>query len=114
MVFTQAELNQLFRLSAMASHFAEHEAENPQLTLSDFLHLHYLDAVHSDEDADRDKELPFKKVSVSTVSPSVELPGNFTLVFFTPRIAEAPFPHYVNHGAVSGHTSDVWQPPRQL
>lgn len=67
-VFTENALlvNQVAKLPALVSHFAEHQDRTASLSFIQFLELHYGDEIPNDEDAQRDMELPFKKISTAS------------------------------------------------
>jgi hypothetical protein len=67
-VFTENALlvNQVAKLPALVSHFAEHQDRTASLSFIQFLELHYGDEIPNDEDAQRDMELPFKKISTTS------------------------------------------------
>jgi hypothetical protein len=58
------ELHQLFKLPILFQHFAEHKERDSQVSLMDFLAMHYWGNDMNDDDNDRDMQLPFKKLDV--------------------------------------------------
>lgn len=57
-------LDQLLKLPTLVIHFQEHHRLNPDLSISDFLCMHYMTEDDKDDDADRDMQLPYKTVDV--------------------------------------------------
>lgn len=55
-----SELHQLFRIPLLFQHFRDHQAEDPSITFSGFLKLHYSGQHPADNDDNEDNQLPFK------------------------------------------------------
>lgn len=55
-----SELHQLFRIPLLFQHFRDHQAEDPLITFSGFLKLHYTGQHPADNDDNEDNQLPFK------------------------------------------------------
>ena len=68
-LFSTTELAELFRIPALLVHFVDHKEESPDITLIDFLELHYnsqlADHPHEKESGDH-KNLPFNGPHVIT------------------------------------------------
>ena len=60
MVSSGTEFYQLAKVPVMFSHFREHQAENPGITFSEFMKIHFFDPSKVDHDYERDIQLPFK------------------------------------------------------
>lgn len=60
LISSGTEFNQLAKIPVMFSHFREHQAENPHLTFSEFVKIHFFDPATVDHDYERDIQLPFK------------------------------------------------------
>jgi len=112
-LFTATELNQLWKLPIFISHFIEHRQESPDITLFDFVALHYFSGDVRDADFARDEQLPFRDNSecmigaVSSLVPSAASvhykSGILYQISFTPKTQE---------GKPSRSLSSIWQPPR--
>lgn len=55
-----SELHQLFRIPLLFQHFRDHQTEDPSITFSGFLKLHYSGQHPADNDDNEDNQLPFK------------------------------------------------------
>lgn len=55
-----SELHQLFRIPLLFQHFRDHRKEDPLITFSGFLKLHYSGHHPEDNDDNEDNQLPFK------------------------------------------------------
>ncbi|HRI01052.1 MAG TPA: hypothetical protein PK006_08370 [Saprospiraceae bacterium] len=108
-------LVQLFKIPQLIQHYNKHLAEDQDLTLKEFLVLHYFNENPFDDDYNEDMKLPFKQIESSF---------NFTLYvntttqlgeFFNPKIPEQNQSQYVLSSFVISNTylNSIWQPPRQ-
>ncbi|HNA01338.1 MAG TPA: hypothetical protein PLN49_10775 [Ferruginibacter sp.] len=111
-VSATTELHQLFKVPALVQHYYEHKAENNDISLADFIVLHYFSNAPRDKDYDRDMQLPFKMTdclssSALTVPPvisySAERPD-----FFIKR----SYPAVKNNSILPSHSAKIWQPPK--
>ncbi len=59
--------DQLIKLPVLVMHYIEHRAQDGNLTVVQFLSMHYWGKDKNDNDQDRDNQLPFKKVNTTTV-----------------------------------------------
>ena len=60
MLLSQTELHQILKFPVFVQHYFEHQAEDPNITLSQFIVLHYFSGNPVDDDYARDMQLPFK------------------------------------------------------
>jgi hypothetical protein len=112
-LFTATELNQLWKLPIFISHFIEHRQESPDITLIDFVALHYFSGDERDADYARDEQLPFRDNSecmVGSISSIVPSPAHIDyksnvlcLISFAPK---------THDGKPSQRQTSIWQPPR--
>jgi hypothetical protein len=111
---TGSTLQQLQKAPVLAAHYLEHQAMTTDISLTQYLVLHYLSGNVKDADYERDMQLPFKTtdVVVSATTPLI-IPAPFPELNFN-----LPPPAHV-HGAVLDvdfHSSQflfsIWQPPR--
>ena len=59
-LFAATEAYQLLKLPLLVIHFIQHCQEDPSMTLSAFLAMHYADETIYDDDWQDDMQLPFK------------------------------------------------------
>jgi hypothetical protein len=114
MCCSQTELHQLIKIPVFWQHLQEHRAENPSISLTDFIVLHYFSGDVRDADYDRDMQLPFKSHHSETcyqLSPSL-LPTITTVPAAT--FAQAPTQFHNGYiGTVyTQYCADIWQPPK--
>ncbi len=107
-------MSQLLKLPVLLSHFEEHQADNPGLSLAEFLQMHYAGDDRNDSDHQRDMQLPFKthdNCSAQLLQVCPPLSCSVAL----PRIlhAEGPQPGFPHDVFVSSaFLSNIWQPPK--
>ncbi len=112
-LFANTELHQLAKVGAFVAHFAEHQKEDKDITLIEFIQIHYFSRNVMDADYEQDMKLPFKTTDCINFSPThtLPLPVFFTLqqVFF---IESAGLPLYDQSALPSSRLADIWQPPK--
>lgn len=59
-IISSTELHELIRLPLLLKHYSQHRSEKDNLSLVDFLVLHYSENHPADNDDDDDNQLPFK------------------------------------------------------
>lgn len=109
--FHQTELHQVLKFPVLVEHYFEHREENKELTLLEFLKLHYLDdKVKSDYQ--RDMQLPFKADHcILTASPLV-VPEGISWEKPEPAIIDFNFPKIEQNRKASGYLEDIFRPPK--
>lgn len=113
-LFSATEMGQLLKMPAFVTHFIEHQQENKEITLWQFICIHYLHGAVKDADYDKDMKLPFKahdhcglQVS-STIPPEpIGLPAKKVIYSIPPK-------KYHSHdaGFTASFHSLIWQPPK--
>ena len=112
------ELAQLLKIPVLLEHLEEHQEKNKQLSILDFLILHYQtegkNIPDQDHDADKDQQLPFMNhVSPLNVifiaPPSIEI-----AVLHQPLLAKIYQKFIIYHSTFwpKGLASAIWQPPK--
>jgi hypothetical protein len=59
-LFGATDAYQLLKLPAFITHYITHKHENPNISLADFIQIHYQDQIVIDDDFQHDMQLPFK------------------------------------------------------
>ena len=112
-MFSTTELSQLLKIPLLAEHFIEHKQEDRQLTLWQFLYIHYAMGDVHDADYDKDMKLPFKTHDNCVASIiNVYLPSQKVVI--TKPIQFIKNQHYKTQEPFLQSTflSNIWQPPR--
>ncbi len=112
-LFANTELHELAKVGAFVAHFAEHQKENKDITLIEFVKIHYLSGNVMDADYEQDMKLPFKTTDCSNSSPTHTIPLPVFFVFQPDvLIKSAGLPLYDQSALPSSHLADIWQPPK--
>lgn len=112
-LFANTELHELAKVGAFAAHFAEHQKEDKDITLIEFIQIHYFSGNVVDADYEQDMKLPFKITDCSNFSPTHIIPQPVFLAF-QPVISIdlVGLPLYDQSALPSSHLTDIWQPPK--
>ena len=110
------ELYQLLKLPFLIEHFMEHKEQNKDITLMEFLYLHYADGDVKDADYEEDMKLPFKSHNNSATTSIIGVVVNSVLKivihpktnFVQPKVAFISEESFF----VSSYLSNIWQPPK--
>ena len=113
-LFSSTELSQLLKLPAFVSHFLEHQEENKDLTLWQFLDIHYAHGIVMDDDYDKDMQLPFKTMDNSSMQMSIAVPVSSIIISSKNIYTLAKKNTHIlsNDSLTAAHLSSIWQPPR--
>lgn len=113
-LLSSTELGQLLKIPVFASHFVEHQQQNKDITLWEFICIHYAQGDVKDADYETDRKLPFKTHDNCGTQHSCTIPpslSNFPIekiVHVTSRMK-----YFVNDVSwTSSFLSQIWQPPK--
>ncbi len=109
------QLGQLLKLPAFIEHYNEHKAANTQLTLVDFLIIHYASGNVKDADYEKDMKLPFKTANenVFSITSTVATPPLFSIETEHINFFEKKKQYFRNEYFISNSFfSNIWQPPK--
>lgn len=108
------ELSQLVKLPILVEHFIEHKEKNSNLSLWEFLNMHYAQSDDHDGDRDKDMKLPFKSHDGCINTTIVALPStNIGTLSEKPIcIEKKAYSIYTENFLSSSHLSSIWQPPK--
>lgn len=115
-LFSSTEFSELLKMNVLFEHFAEHKAENKNLSISTFLYMHYVNHGKDNKDSSQDNKLPFHSNSESSNSfiYSVIIPINsFTISSNSPNnITKKKSFYAINSCLKSSFLATIWQPPQ--
>lgn len=118
-VFSSTELSELLKINILIEHYAEHHLESKEISISDFLYMHYIDQSEENKDDQKDSQLPFHSHShsesddVNFVVPVVVPNSNYSLSFENHFVIELKKVFYeVNSSLTPSFLSSIWQPPQ--
>ncbi len=113
-LLSATEAHQLLKIPVVFQHLNEHKKEDKNISLLQFLAMHYLHGSPKDKDYDRDMQLPFKTAGdcVATVTPafvpvSVELSIEPPVILSSREDFTRP-----DQFILSAYRSTIWQPPK--
>lgn len=103
---------ELSKLPALAEHYAEHQKENPGISLWEFIVLHYENNRHHKEDHDKHSNLPYGAQHHDSSPLQVWFScTNFNVQFCNTLLRTDPASTYISPFE-SLWQSSIWQPPR--
>lgn len=113
-LFGATEAYQLLKLPLFIKHYVTHRGENNQLSVADFIKIHYLDPLVIDDDFDQDMKLPFKThESDGCTITAISLPTE-RMVIDIPFTAPLPATNFFFREVYYSfdHLPTIFQPPR--
>ncbi|MDT8414075.1 MAG: hypothetical protein RQ735_01745 [Flavobacteriaceae bacterium] len=114
-LFANTQLCELIKIGVFITHLTEHQSENEEITLSQFVTIHYFSGNVKDADYDRDMELPFKSHDISPSFTVVLLTPSFEYNLIGPvRYSKQDFNFYKFSNISASYLSEIWQPPKYL
>lgn len=95
------------------THYFEHKETNSDLSLSQFIFIHYGQVDVRDEDYDRDMQLPFKTDNCLAHAIQISVPET-TPVITTPPSADVVRKYLMlpTNSLLDFYTASIWQPPK--
>ncbi|MBP6023253.1 hypothetical protein [Ferruginibacter sp.] len=111
-LFAQTELHQLFNLQLLFQHFAEHKQEKKDISVVDFIILHYFSGNPKDKDYEKDMQLPFKTADCAYAVTIAIIPAQVTNETEPVVFTNITYSALKNNIIPSSHSADIWQPPK--
>ncbi|WGQ12196.1 hypothetical protein QG516_11165 [Pedobacter gandavensis] len=116
-LISTTELSQLLRFPLLVEHYFEHKEKNPQISVMEFLVLHYegnhLENHPHDDDYDQDQKLPFiAHTDFLNFCFVVTPPFSFEIEARPPVNREAKVVLYNDTFSDNNFLSSIWHPPR--
>ncbi len=102
------------KLPLFVRHYIEHKGKDAQLTLSEFIEMHYANTDVKDADYEEDMKLPFKTHNVCAGVTSISfIPNSFEDLLIKPILSEEnSYSNYQGTFLTSSCPSTIWQPPK--
>lgn len=113
-LFSTTALSQFLKLPAFVNHFIEHKQQNKDLTIWQFLCIHYAHGDVKDADYDKDMKLPFKTHNNTAAEISVAEPPFFLIINNKRTYTNTKKKTHIlkNDSVISAYLSSIWQPPQ--
>jgi hypothetical protein len=100
-------------MPALIEHFVEHRQQNKQISLWQFLNIHYETENTRDADYDKDMKLPFKSQDNGVIANlNVYVPAERVSVDAPVQLLEMQNFVMATSFISSNFLSNIWQPPR--
>lgn len=113
-LFSVTEAHQLLKMPVVFEHFSEHRVLDKDISLLEFLAMHYLHGSPRDGDYPRDMQLPFKTAGdcVTAIAPAF-IPVMVELNLEQPvEIIQLDKLVKPEQFILSTYRSNIWQPPK--
>lgn len=110
-------LGEAIKLPILFQHYFEHKSQTAQLSFTQFVIDHYNSIPHTDNDEERDNQLPFKTLDQNGSNLlNVMVPNalNHQLKNAINLISIDHFTLYTENFNHSAYCDKVWQPPKFL
>lgn len=108
-------LQELLKVPVLFQHYFEHKELNHQITFLNYLVDHYNQIPHTDNDEERDNQLPFKSSDqqASSGQGNLAIPQNHQIsIKFPVRPIVKLTVRYEEHYIPNSYQSKIWQPPK--
>lgn len=112
LIFSQTELHQILKLPILVQHYFEHNADTKNVTLRQFIALHYFSGDPIDNDYARDMQLPFKTNDCLQVITSMVVPNEIEFGVSPEIIEVINFPKFHNDWIESNYAKTIFRPPQ--
>ena len=113
-MFSMTELHQVLKAPLLVEHYYEHN-DSSELSVLDFLEMHYLNGNVKDADYEKDMKLPFKSFQDNHPNVVLSLPETtnfFNFIVYSVSVQKSfCFENQVN---TSNFLTSIWQPPKTI
>ena len=115
-LISTTELSQLLKFPVLVEHYVEHKEKNPEISIVDFLVLHYNNHLENhphDDDYDQDQKLPFiVHTDVLSFCFVYTAPLSFDIKGVFPVNRKSKVLSFDDNFSENNFLSSIWQPPR--
>ncbi|MVT40315.1 hypothetical protein GO495_06960 [Chitinophaga oryziterrae] len=106
-------LDQILKLPVLVAHYHEHQQLNGDISIMDFLCMHYWGKDIRDKDYERDMQLPYKTVDIHTITHSfIPLVRTTDIKFNDIQLEEIVYPLLKNNYMPDPALSALFRPPQ--
>ena len=105
---------ELLKLPIVFQHYTEHKQADKDISMLDFLAMHYLNGSPKDNDYERDMKLPFKSLSfciAASVADFVPISVQFSCIKPLELSQKKLYGYYISPIS-SSRIASIWQPPK--
>ncbi|WP_231460195.1 MULTISPECIES: hypothetical protein [unclassified Pedobacter] len=114
-LFSTTELQEIAKVPVLFQHFFEHKGLDSNVTFLGYLEHHYSNIPHTDNDEERDNQLPFKNHNFCTANfLSPALPTSSGITFKKVYQVIPQLKVILNNDILlySAYAGKIWQPPK--
>lgn len=112
-LFSNTGLREMVKLPVLFAHYFEHKELDSSITFLTYLMDHYNSVPHTDNDEDRDNQLPFKSVHFAGVfSPAIATIYISQLKKPVAAVIKGQHPVYTDCFVPGAAGGKIWQPPK--
>lgn len=101
------------KLPVLFAHYHEHQLRNTNISVMEFLCMHYWGQDANDDDNDRDMQLPYKTVNIHTVTHSF-IPLEKVASFYVQDVplTQTVYPLLTNNDTPDPALASLFRPPQ--
>lgn len=111
--FNVVSLNQFSKLPLLIAHYVDHWERDHNIGLGAFIDMHYLGHDIKDNDDKKDKELPFKTVSLNSIEVFTVPAHEIAFIIHPEFIASGNEPFFTKDQFIPTQAmSSLFRPPR--
>lgn len=103
---------QLYKIPVLLVHYAEHYTRDSTVGFVDYLAMHYAQQQISDNDDERDNQLPFKKFEHEAFSQPMTVPAALAFTLAAEPNFKTVFPDYHAPHFENAPIGSIFKPPR--
>jgi hypothetical protein len=110
---SSSTFNQLLKLRVLVTHYVEHQQRDSNLSIIDFLSMHYWGTDANDNDENRDRELPFKTINAHSFQITfLSSSKTITIKRMAQPIIVADYPELDDSHLPNPALNSLFRPPR--
>lgn len=112
-MLTTAHISEFFKLNRFVKHYTEHIAEEPGMSMWEFITMHYMNGDVKDDDYKKDLQLPFKDLA-NQCHTNITLDQPVAAINLKPDIKTISKNFELKDLSIptNNYTKTIWQPPR--
>jgi hypothetical protein len=112
-LFAATDTHELLKFPFLVKHYYEHKLDNKNLTVVNFIVMHYHAEDGTDKDAAKDKKLPFKSPQHAATAGFISFtPTTFFQIEKPEKETSLAYALTKNVFCTSRYLAAIWQPPR--
>jgi hypothetical protein len=102
----------LYKIPFLATHYLNHLERGHNISVLEFLAMHYWGEDMNDDDHEEDMKLPFKKTDTTNSTLILLVPGHSSFLVYLSLPLEGSFPVYSPDNFTNKSVGSLFKPPR--